>query len=537
MYYNYYQNPIDLNKECSLKGICSVNPTLSALQEFVLMYLKETAFYLLELKNLGIENKKVQENIMEALSGVVIGAEYSQYQFQRLNVFLSENLTQAKNIYKEICQKHNFEQKVVKSFFRNRKNYSLSEAIKIGEKFGIRKNTVFSPEQKHMFDTMLFLLKSMCIKTQELKSFGGEYNDAYLAMLSLMNSMNLHHVAIEASKNAIKEFMKVFYEVVKRVYTCKVEAYGVDVPTEVSFSTVIGKAILVSGNDLKELELVLRATQGKEINVYTHGLDMLIAHTFPKLKAYRHLVGHFGRSVDACIIDFATFPGPILMTRHALQKTHDLYRGNLFTTDIIPPRGAIRIIDNDFAPLVETAQKLKGFSTVIQKKVLQVGFDEEEIKRRVNGVLDDFESGKIKHIYFAGLLNNVKEHSLYFDEFFDIVSSDCFVFSLSYNVNRKNVYHINSNYDYTLVYKIFREMQKRKPLNEIDITLFVTRCDKNTISNVLNFKHMGIKNIFMCDCPSGLVNPRLIDALRDSFDLKAFTHPKEDLEKTLSTER
>jgi hydroxylamine reductase len=345
--------------------------------------------------------------------------------------------------------------------------------------------------------------------------------------------MNLHHVSVEAAKPEIEKFIEIFYNVVKRVYWCSVGAYGVDSLVDVSFTTRPGKAILISGNDLKELELLLKATEGKGIDVYTHGLEMLVAHSFPKIRAYKHLVGHFSRGIGSHVVDIASFPGPILMTRHTLQKTNDLYHGNIFTSDIIAPQGATKILNNDFSPLIKAAQEARGFSLGAVKEGVKVGYDEKEVIAKVNRVLDQMEEGKIKHLYFLGLWHDADEPSQYFNDFFKLVPDDCFVFSFSYNVTRENVYHLESYYDYSLVYKILKAIRKRKPLSEVKMTVFLTHCDKNTVANVINLWEMGVKNIFMCECPPVLINPPLIGALRNFFGLKSFTTPKQDIETTL----
>ena len=536
MYYNYYQKPTEEAKSEMTIGIYSVNPTLSSLQEFILLYLKETAFYLLELKKLGIDNKAIKDNILEAVSGIVIGAEYNESQFQRLNHFLFDNLTQSKTLYKEVCARHNLDEQVLKSYYKHKKNYLLSEVIKRGEKYSIKKNTAFDAEQKQVFDIMLILLKSMCVRLLELRSLGHDFEEGYFAMLSLLNVMNFHHVSIERAKPEIESFIKTFSDASQRLHWCAVGAYGSDVLTSVSFSTRPGKAILISGHDLKELELVLKATEGRGVDIYTHGLEMLVAHTYPKLREHTHLVGHFSRSVESHIVDIANFPGPVLMSRHSLQKTEDLYHGNIYTTDSIPPLGAVKIYNNDFEPLIQAAHAARGFSLALQKDNVMVGYDEKEVKAVVNKVLDEMDAGKIKHIYFVGLLHDSDEHSQYFDNFFNSVPSDCFVFSLSYDIEKDNVYHIKSYYDYALIYKIFKEIEKRKPLSETNMTVFLNHCDKHIVSNVLNLRRMGIKNIFMCECHPILINPLLIGALRTFFGLKEFTNPKNDIEITLREE-
>jgi len=534
MYYNYYQTNQQEYDECLTKGVCSINPSLTSLQEVILLSLKELAFYLFRLKELGVRNEKIKETFIDALSGIVTDAEYSQEQFNNTMTTIHDELNQAKLLYINLCEKNTLDFKSFKSHFKHQKNLDIATAMKKGEKYFLKKNTFFTPEQKNLFDIMLLLVKSVCIKIIELRSLGGDYEEPYYALLSILSKMNFGDFTDELAKQEIKNFIDVYYELAKLVHYTQIKLFGEISQVEVSFSTRPGKAIMVSGSDLKELEMVLETTAGRGIDVYTHGSEMLMAHTFPKFRAYSHLIGHFGTGMDNCLIDFATFPGAILMTKHALQKIEYLYRGRLFTTDLIAPRGVVKLSKTNFEPLIQSTLSAKGFSKGQQRPPLKVGFTEQEVLKKVNNVLDKMEKGEIQHIYVVGLLNYANEYKVYFDKFFDLVPKNCFVFSLSQDKSGENIYHIKSFYEYSLVYRIFKEMKKRKPLNEFNMSVFLTKCDKHTIANVLNLKNMGIKNIYMCKCPPALVNPTLIESLKTLFGIKQFSNPEEDIKMTLA---
>lgn len=534
MYYNYYQATQHEYDECVAKGICSIDPIMTSLQEVILLYLKELSYYLLNLRKLGVNNEKIKEHIIDELSIIVTNAEYNQDQFHQVMAVLSDEIHQAKDLYVKLCQKHNIDCVPLKIYFKHSKNFSLSEAIRRGEKHFLKRNANLTAEQKNMFDIMLFLLKSLVVKVVKLRNFEEDYDEAYSAILSMLNVMLLQEFSISEIKGEIGKFIDVYYDMVRKLHYKQIKTYGEMKEVEVSFSTRPGKAILVAGVDLKELELVLKATEKQNIDVYTHGVEMLVAHTFPKLKAYNNLVGHFGTGVENCLIDFATFPGPILMTKHTLHKVEYLYRGRLFTTDLIPSRGVVRLDKNNLEPLLKAAIDSKGFSRGMQKPSLRVGFSEQDVMKKVNSILDKIEKNEIKHLFIVGLVNYAINHKQYFDKFFGLVPKDTYIISLGYDRIGENIFHVNSFYDYSLVYKILKEIKKRIPLNEMPMSIHITKCDKHTIVNALNLKNMGVKNVYMCKCPPTLVNPALIDTLRNVFDINEFTsYPKEDLEKSL----
>ena len=523
--------------ECTLKAICATSPTLSAVQEVILLHLKELAFYLLELNKMGACNEVLKHCLMDALSIIVINSDLNQKEYKELIFSLEKHITQVKLVYKEECEKCQKNPHFIKTHFRHNKDFNLSNGIKNGEKYIKERIAAMSVEQKNLFDIMLMILKSTYIRAFELLSLGEDPKEACMAVLTMLNSMNFIDTPAEKIKIQLEENATVFYDILTRLKDKKEEIYGKMSLSEVSFSSKPStKAIMVVGCNIKELELVLQATEGRGIDVYTHGLDMLMAHSFPKFREYKHLVGHFGQWCDNALLDMVMFPGAILMTRHAVQKTEYIYRGRLFTTDLVAPRGVIRIIDHDFEPLIQAALAAKGFKKGQQRPSRNVGFSKEALSQKVNEVMDKMEKGEIKHLYVVGLLNFENEHKDYFESFFKLVPKDCFIFSFAHEKNGKNVTHLDSIYDYTLLCTLLEELSKRKPLSEIKMSLFLTSCNRHTIATIFGLKKLGVNDIYMSKCQPNLANPLLIECMKTNFAVKEFFDPKADVKDTLKLE-
>lgn len=514
--------------ECIAKGMCSINPTLSSAHEVIMIILKELSYYMIKLAELGVNNQNVAKNIERALTSITCNCEYSQSEFQKIVSPLISDLGQAKKIYVDLCKRHNLNCQMIPANFKHLKKIVFSDLIKLGEKQVIKNKSELSEEQSQLLDIMLLLLKSICIKYHEYKSFDKDYEKACHAALSIMNSMNFPTRPIQEIKNDFMNFIAIYYELVRKVYWAQVEEYGEPKLTEVSTSHQEGKAILVSGYNLKELEYVLNATKGTDIKVYTYGVEMLVAHTFPKFAANKNLAGHWGEAGGNPMIDFANFPGPILMTKNALNKVEFLYRGRIFTTDILALGGVVKIKDKNFEPLIKSALSAKGFTKAISKTPLKVGFDEEEIMKKMNPVFDKLDSGEISDLFIFGLLNFC-DNKFYFEKMYELIGENVFVLSLAYNKNDSNIYHINSLFEYSLLYKILMKLNERKPLKNYNISIFVSKCDKYTIANVLNLKNIGIKNVFLCKCPPTLINPSLMSAFGNIFGVHEFSLPHQDL--------
>lgn len=534
MSYDYYTNVQEKYDESISGGIYPTSPSLSALQEIILISLKELAYYLLKLKEFGATNDVIKENIIEAILGLITNIEHNEAQFQKLVILLAQDLSQAKTIYAELSKKNNIEPTFLKSYFKHTDDLNLAEIVKKGEKYFILRNASYTTEQKNLFDIMLLLIKNTCLKIIQIKSYQKNYEKAYDSILNLLNTMNFENITTDTVKSAIENGIIEYHNIVKILSDAQEETYGQRESVYIPFTPRTGKAILVSGIDMPQLEAVLKAAQKKEVDVYTHGMTMLMAHTLPKFKNYPNLVGHFGKYLDNSLFDFAAFPGAILTTRYLFQKVGYLCRGRLFTTDPFAPSGIVKIKDNNFEPLIQAALDAKGFTKKQQEVIHRVGFRQKVLEEKVDELISKMEKKEIKHLYFIGILRNENEYKEYFDRFLKIMPKDCYAVSLAHARDEENVLHIDSFYDYLLIYKILEKFNEKKPLKKLNITIFITKCDQYTITNVINFINMGVKNIFLCKCLPIIVNPSLISTMQDTFGINKFSTPEEDLAKTLS---
>lgn len=534
MYYDYYKSTPCEYDEFICKGICSISPSMSSLQETILIYLKEMAYYLLKLKDFGATNSIIKENIIEAISGIITHVDYNHEKFQRLIIILAQDLSQTKALYACLCEKNNSKLDFLKTHFKHGKDLDVAEIIKRGERYYIKRNTYYTVEQKNLFDVIFVLIKNICVKIIQIKSYKKDYENAYNSILILLNAMNFENMKISEVKSIIETCTSEYYNIVKELSEAQEEAYGKRESVYISFAPRNGKAILVSGIDMTQLEAVLEATKNRGIDVYTHGITMLMAHTFSKFRDYPNLAGHFGKCSDTSLFDFAAFPGAILMTRYLFQRVEYLYKGRIFTTDSFAPSGIVKIHDNDFEPLIQAALKSKGFTKAQQKVILRVGFRQKEIEEKVKELSTKMDKNEIKHLYIIGLFHHENEHQEYFDKFLSLMPKDCYAISLSHEKNEENILHIDSFYDYLFIYKILEKFNEIKPLEQLKITIFITKCDQYTITNIINFINMGVKSIYLCKCLPTLVNPAMFETMRKTFGVKGFSTPEQDLKETLS---
>ncbi|RZW14128.1 MAG: hydroxylamine reductase, partial [Desulfobulbaceae bacterium] len=207
--------------------------------------------------------------------------------------------------------------------------------------------------------------------------------------------------------------------------------YGHPVPTPVPLGHKAGKAILVTGHDLKDLQMLLEQTKDKGITIYTHG-EMLPCHGYPELKKYDHFYGHYGTAWQNQQKEFVEFPGAILFTTNCIQKPRDTYKDNIFTTGLVGWPGLVHIGDDkDFSPVIEKALALPGFSSDEDKGEVLTGFARNTVLGVADKVIEGVKAGAIKHFFLVGGCDGAKPGRNYYTDFVEQVPEDCIVLTLA----------------------------------------------------------------------------------------------------------
>jgi hydroxylamine reductase len=323
-------------------------------------------------------------------------------------------------------------------------------------------------------------------------------------------------------------------------------AYGHPVPTTVPLGVKKGKAILVSGHDLKDVEELLKQTEGKGINVYTHG-EMLPVHGYPGLKKYGHLYGHYGTAWQNQIREFAEFPGSILMTTNCIQRPKGSYIGNIFTCGLVGWPGVRHISGRNFAPLIERALALPGFAADQNGRSVMVGFARNTVLGVADKVIDAVKGKAIRHFFLVAGCDGAKPGRNYYTEFVEKVPKDCVVLTLACGKFRffdKDLGTIGGiprlldvgqcNDAYSAV-QIAVALAKafNVGVNELPLSLVLSWYEQKAVAILLTLLHLGIKGIRLGPSLPAFVTPNVLDVLVKTFDIKPITTPEQDLKAIL----
>jgi len=324
--------------------------------------------------------------------------------------------------------------------------------------------------------------------------------------------------------------------------------YGHPEPTKVRITPVKGKCILVSGHDLKDLDELLKQTEGKGINIYTHG-EMLPCNAYPGLKKYKHLAGNYGGAWQNQRTEFDEFPGPIVMTTNCIMKPKDSYKDRISTLGLVGWPGVKHIDDRNFAPVIQAALAAPGFAADAPAKYITVGFGRNAVMNAAGKVIDLVKAGKIRHFYLIGGCDGAKPGRNYYTEFAEQVPGDCVILTLAcgkYRFNKLEFGDIDGIprlLDVGQCNDAYSAVQIAVALagafdcgvNDLPLSLILSWFEQKAVAILLTLLHLGVKNIRLGPSLPAFVTPDVLNVLVEKFDIKPIGSVKDDIAATLAT--
>lgn len=509
----------------------STDPSLVSLKELLMYEFKQIAYYIIKLNEFSVDAKEIRDKVIDYISLMFVNLKFKKAEFNRIIEELRAEQEKIEERYSEICNQRG----IICQFLTPTQGLSsekpdIIKALKEGERQALLKNTMLSETKKNLYEIMTSLIQTCCLYLSETDNYGIDDVEGKMAVMKLLNVTNFPSKPDEKWIERITEFSHTTYRVMKKLKDLMVEAYGPVEEKVIDLSIKRGPAILISGHFFKELDLLLKATENAGINIYTHN-DMLMAHSLVQINQPPHLVGHFQKSISDLKADFASFPGPILITKNS-QPDVDLIRGRMFTLDKYPAFGMSKIENYDFTQLIQAARESEGFHQDIKLEKIKVGYKQEELTNKLNEIFLKIKSGEIKHLFIIDILNQYSYKNEYLEEFFELLPDDNFVISLSYPSTKQNVWHMDSFYGYSVIYFILDKLVESFDIDKLNLTVMLTQCHSQTITHLLNLKQLGINDLYLGNCCPLTINPRLLKGLHEIFGIKYMTtDPAEDFKE------
>ena len=516
----YFRIPFD-SDECTSKGACSISPVNSALQELVMYILRVSVYYVLKLEGLNLENKNIKTEIINAIASLVTINEYGEKQMFYLVQRCIHIFQNIKCRYLAACKDNNIKQVMIAESFLPQNNVTLTESIMLGEK--IKQFNYSSNIDRNLSEILFILQKSVCLNLSMLIDLNIFDNKSITDVFESINIFNTDNLS-----NDVSEHINILSSTdnLLQLSICQiiVQRYGKITKTKISRSSRKGKCILVSGSSLVDLEKILELTKDKNIDVYTHS-NLLVSHAFPKFRQYKNLIGHYGYAAENCIVDFATFPGAILLTKNSGNTTEYLYRGKIFTKDYVPQQGITKIND-DYSEIIDASLNKKGFK---KGKILpdtELGYDEDEIIKSFNILKNDSE--RISHFFVIGTNAHSELQKNYFSAFFKKLKPDEYALSFYYGEESENIIKADIGNYSPLAASILSELLKDSRFKD-KITFMFTNCEVNTFSRIVYLYNSGYRSFYMISCPPRLINPSVFKTFCDRYNIQITSKPDNDL--------
>jgi hydroxylamine reductase len=324
------------------------------------------------------------------------------------------------------------------------------------------------------------------------------------------------------------------------------ETYGHPLPTQVPLGHKKGKAILISGHDLKDLEELLKQTQGTGITIYTHG-EMLATHGYPKLKQYDHFYGHYGTAWQNQIKEFPNFPGAILMTTNCIQRPKSEYQENIFTCGMVGWAGVPHIADQNFAAVINRASALPGFPDDLDSGEVTVGFARNAVLGVADKVIEAVKNKDIRHFFLVAGCDGAKPGRNYYTELVEKIPGDCIVLTLACGKFRffdkplgdiggiprlLDAGQCNDAYSAVQIATALADAFK-VGINELPLSLIISWYEQKAVCVLLALLHLGIKGIRLGPSLPAFLTPNVLATLVKTFDIKPIGTAEDDIKAIL----
>ncbi|MCP2258232.1 hydroxylamine reductase precursor (EC 1.7.99.1) [Streptoalloteichus tenebrarius] len=419
----------------------------------------------------------------------------------------------------------------------------LRQAAEVGVRAGL---DVVGPDVVGLRALCLYGLKGVCAYAHHATVLGLHDPKVYAEVEDLLSFLADNPTDPDQLLERALRVGMLNLDVMRLLDAANTGTFGSPQPTAVRTTPVAGKAILVSGHDLKDLAALLEQTAGTGINVYTHG-EMLPAHGYPALRAHEHLVGNYGGAWHEQQVEFARFPGPILMTSNCIIEPHLSYRHRIFTTGPVGWPG-VRHLTEDFRPVIQAAMAMPGFAeTEEPERAITVGFARDAVLSVTDRIVDAVRQGAVRHFFLIGGCDGPTPGRNYFTDLALSAPQDSVILTLGCNKYRFNDHDFGSiggiprlldlgqcNDTYsaiTIALRLAKEFGC--DVNELPLTLALSWMEQKAVAVLLSLLALGIRNIHLGPDLPGFLTPNLVARIVDEFGLRTVGDPAEDIATAL----
>ncbi len=528
---------------CTVAGVCGKTPDVAALQDLLLHAVKGLSLYADEGRRLGIVDPEVNGFTVKAVFSTLTNVDFDPQRFQSM---IGRTVELRKQMREKVANKGG-KVDLTDPSATFEPAASLEGLIKQGEDMGLVIDREADQDIQSLQQILVYGIKGVAAYADHARIMGQEDDQVFAFIHQGMAALANKGLTMDDWLKLVFKCGEINLRALELLDKGNTDTYGHPVPTEVPLGHKKGHCILVSGHDLKDLSDLLQQTEGKGINIYTHG-EMLPAHGYPGLKKYAHLYGHFGTAWQNQKKEFPTFPGAVLMTTNCIQEPQESYLNNIFSTGLVGWPGVSHLENGQFGPLIEKALGMQGFSADEDKGTVMVGFGRNALFGVSDKIIDAVKRGTIKHFFLVAGCDGAKPGRNYFTEFVEKVPRDAVVLTLAcgkfrfFDLKLGDIEGIPRLIDIGQCNDAYSAIQIAVALakafdcevNDLPLSMVLSWYEQKAVAILLTLLYLGIKDIHLGPSLPAFISPNVLDVLVKNFNIKPITTPDQDLAAILN---
>ena len=543
-------------KGCTRLGVCGKTPEIANLQDLLIYQVKGISCYGKVLSELGHPIEKaviafIESVLFTTLTNVNFDAEVHVQllqESQKIKDSLREKVSASEgssNLHdSDYCSCHTAQAQY-------RLPSTKSEMLHDAPIAGIMYDKSLDPDIRSLRQTILYGLKGISAYGHQARELGYCSDQVDSFYITALESLTDDRLTVEELIRMTMRTGEAAIEVMKVLDEANTSVYGNPSPHTVNVHIRKGPFIIVSGHDLKDLEMLLQQTEGTGINIYTHG-EMLPSHGYEGLKKYPHLVGNFGGAWQDQQKQFDGIPGCILMTTNCLMRPRESYKDRIYSTNVVGWEGVKYIPKKpdgtkDFSEIIRHALELGGFTQDVEPHEILVGFGHHATLSYTDKIVQAVESGKLRHFFLIGGCDGARPGRNYYTDFAQLVPKDCMILTLAcgkYLFNKMDfgevaglprLLDIGQCNDVYSAIRIATTLADafNTDVNGLPLSLIISWYEQKAVADLLALLSLGIRNIYLGPELPAFLSPNVLQYLVDTFHLRKITNPEDDIKTCL----
>ena len=529
---------------CTKAGVCGKDHETASLQDLLTFAVRGLSQVAVAGRNAGVNDADVNRFTLKAIFSTLTNVNFDPLRLQSL---IKETVEKREALRRNItAASGNCQFDDPAAGFQPAPD--LAGLIKQGEEVRLPVDWQRDADIRSLQETTLYGIRGAAAYADHAAILGQENDEVYVSLQEKLSKITDKNLTLQDWVGIALDTGKTNLRAMELLDAGNTSHFGHPEPSPVSLGHKAGKAILVTGHDLKDLENLLNQTKGKNIDIYTHG-EMLPSHAYPELKKHAHLAGHFGTAWQNQQKELPDFPGPVLFTTNCIQEPAASYANKVFTTGLVAWPGITHVENDNFGPVIEHAIQMPGFTDDVSAGDVWVGYahntvlKDHPMGRVIDTLVDYVKAGTIKHFFLVGGCDGAKPGRNYYSDFVDMAPQDTVVLTLACGKFRFfdrdlgaidgvprliDVGQCNDAYSAITIASALSDALG-KEISDLPLSLILSWYEQKAVAILLTLFHLGFKGIRLGPSMPVFLTPNVQKVLVETFNIQPISTPEKDI--------